>query len=351
MGRLSIVGNVVLCSAALSAVSLSLFGQTEDEKYFNARAAYEARDYETALALLLPLADRGHAPSQTLLAEYYAYGNVFSTDEGKAMMWLERAADQGYATAQRKIGLNYAYASWGVDKDIDEAMRWFALAAAQGDEVAKKKVDEYKSYDAITDKYNIVRSGAADLGLSVKWAACNLGAGSPEEYGDWYAWGETRVKDEYTWKSYDHCEIWMWNNIYLTKYNTVESYGNVDGKLSLEAIDDAASVKLGGSWRIPTEDECRELIGCRWERIDYYWTTGFVVTGPSGVSIFIEAEDTYLSPDIEANYMTSSYDTSEPCCTSCLNVSGSGANGDTPAIILQGKYKSNAMCIRPVCSK
>lgn len=350
MERTPIIRNMALCVAALFAVSSSMFAQSDGEKYSDALAAYEARDYETALELLLPLADRGHAPSQNLLAICYAYGHGFSADEAKAMMWLERAADQGYATAQRNIGLNYAYARWGVDKDTDEAVRWFALAAAQGDEVAREKVAEYESYCAVTERYNIVRSGAADLGLSVKWAACNLGADSPEEYGDWYAWGETRVKDEYSWKNYEHCEIWSWNDMRLTKYNTVESYGNVDGKLSLEAIDDAACVKLGGSWRIPTEDECRELIGCRWERIDYYWTTGFVVTGPSEASIFIEAEDTYLSPDIEANYMTSCYDTTEPCFTSCLNVSGSGANGDTPAIILHGKNKSDAMSIRPVCS-
>lgn len=84
-----------------------------------------------------------------------------------------------------------------------------------------------------------------DLGLSVKWATCNVGANTPEEYGDYFAWGETRPKDYYNWGTYKYC-----NGYYntMTKYCTNSSYGKVDNKTTLELEDDAAYINWGGSW-------------------------------------------------------------------------------------------------------
>ena len=145
-----------------------------------------------------------------------------------------------------------------------------------------------------------VPEGAVDLGLSVYWASCNLGASAPEEFGDYFAWGETEPnynsqnpliwkegKTGYGWESYKWC-----NGIYgsLIKYNTDSSMGPVDNKLYLDESDDAAHVNLGGGWRMPTNSEWMELrTKCTEE-----WTTlngvrGHLVTSPNGCSIFLPA--------------------------------------------------------------
>ena len=130
-----------------------------------------------------------------------------------------------------------------------------------------------------------------DLGLSVKWAPCNLGENifvdSPETYGAYYAWGETETKDNYDWSTY---KFGSSSSGPFTKYNTNSSYGYVDHKTVLEESDDVAHVKLGGGWRIPTDAEWTELrTKCTW-----IWTTengvkGRRVTGPNGNSIFLPA--------------------------------------------------------------
>lgn len=131
-----------------------------------------------------------------------------------------------------------------------------------------------------------------DLGLpsGLKWATCNLGATKPEEYGDYYAWGETAPKDEYKWDNY------KWGGEHsITKYsiNSQTNYKNegfVDGKTVLEAADDAATAKLGTSWRMPTGDEIDELIEkCTWEWTQLNGVKGHKVTGPNGKFIFLPA--------------------------------------------------------------
>ena len=131
-----------------------------------------------------------------------------------------------------------------------------------------------------------------DLGLpsGLKWATCNVGASQPEEYGDYFAWGEVEPKDYYYWDSYKWC-----NGSYDTqiKYCNDSYYGYngfTDNKTTLELSDDAANYNWGGSWRMPTFEEQEELRNnCSWE-----WTTqngvyGRKVTGPNGNSIFLPA--------------------------------------------------------------
>ena len=109
-------------------------------------------------------------------------------------------------------------------------------------------------------------SGAVDLGHSVKWASCNLGASKPEEFGDYFAWGEVSPKstDKYNFKYYRFSgEDMLWTGgrdmCTLTKYNTKSENGVVDNKTQLDLEDDAAHVILGGKWRMPTKDEWEEL--------------------------------------------------------------------------------------------
>ena len=110
-----------------------------------------------------------------------------------------------------------------------------------------------------------------DLGLSVKWATCNVGATTPSDYGDYYAWGETSTKSSYTKK----------NN---------KSYSKRIADIAGKAQYDVARAKWGDKWRMPTKAEMQELIeNCTWT-----WTTqgdhvGYKVTGKNGNSIFLPA--------------------------------------------------------------
>ena len=132
----------------------------------------------------------------------------------------------------------------------------------------KKSSGEVSSFTTLSrPKEIIVTAEAVDLGLSVMWSSCNLGAEKPEDYGDYYAWGETETKENYSWGTYKWCNG-DYNN--LTKYNNSSSYGTVDNKTVLETEDDVAHVKLGGNWRIPTISEVDELISTR-NNASYQW--------------------------------------------------------------------------------
>ena len=118
---------------------------------------------------------------------------------------------------------------------------------------------------------------AVDLGLpsGTKWATCNVGATTPEEYGDYFAWGETETKSNYSWSTYKWCNG---SSSTLTKYNTSSSRGTVDNKTVLELADDAATVNWGGAWRMPTDAEWTELR----ENCEWTWTSDYNGTGVAG---------------------------------------------------------------------
>ena len=131
-----------------------------------------------------------------------------------------------------------------------------------------------------------------DLGLpsGTLWATCNVGADKPEEYGDYFAWGETEPKDVYNWSTYKWC-----NGSYttMTKYCTNSSYGYngfTDGKTELDPEDDAATVNWGENWRMPTNDQQTELrTKCIWTWTTQNGVNGRLVTGPNGNTLFLPA--------------------------------------------------------------
>lgn len=127
-----------------------------------------------------------------------------------------------------------------------------------------------------------------DLGLSVKWATCNVGAKTPEDLGKYYSWGETESKEFYDWTTYKWCEG---EENTQTKYCTSIFYGDVDNKVVLELSDDAANVKLGGNWRIPTTDEFEELSNkCLWVWTSENGVFGYkVISTINANSIFLPA--------------------------------------------------------------
>ena len=115
--------------------------------------------------------------------------------------------------------------------------------------------------------------GYVDLGLpsGKKWATCNVGASSPEDYGDYFAWGETSPKAEYTWE------------------NSVTN-GEQMSDISGNAQYDAATANWGGSWRMPTKEQMEELVvHCEWEWTQVNGVNGAKVIGPNGSCIFLPA--------------------------------------------------------------
>ena len=120
-----------------------------------------------------------------------------------------------------------------------------------------------------------------DLGLSVKWATCNVGAETPEAYGNHYAWGETSTKSNY---SSSNCPT------YGLTISQLQSQGYIDSEGNLNPQYDAAAANWGGDWRMPTEAEMRELIdNCTWTWTTQNGVNGYNVKGPNGNSIFLPA--------------------------------------------------------------
>ena len=122
-----------------------------------------------------------------------------------------------------------------------------------------------------------------DLGLpsGLKWATCNVGANSPEEYGDYFAWGETSTKETY---DDDNCPT---NGLGISE---LEAQGYIDSEGNLNPQYDAATANWGGSWRMPTSAEIQELIdNCTWTWTTYNGVNGYNVEGPNGNSIFLPA--------------------------------------------------------------
>ena len=130
-----------------------------------------------------------------------------------------------------------------------------------------------------------------DLGLpsGTLWATMNVGANSPEDYGDYFAWGETEPKEVYNWETYKWGDG---SSRELTKYCTKSSYGTVDGKTELDPEDDAAQVNWGPSWRMPTLEQLDELCNyCTWHWTQTNGVNGYQLIGPNGNAIFLPAAD------------------------------------------------------------
>ena len=148
---------------------------------------------------------------------------------------------------------------------------------------------------------NIILGGGAptpveheyvDLGLpsGTLWATCNVGANNPEDYGEYYAWGETEPKQTYEWKSYLWCNG---SQRKLTKYCNTDYYGTVDNKTELDPEDDAAHVNWGPEWCMPTTEQQEELcLMCTWRWTQLNDVNGYLVTGPNENTLFLPAAGT-----------------------------------------------------------
>ncbi len=158
-----------------------------------------------------------------------------------------------------------------------------------------------------------------DLGLpsGILWATCNVGASNPEDYGNHYAWGETRTKYSYDWNSSGYYKWGVYDskdpNDGMTKYN------QTDGKTTLDASDDVARTYWGVEWRMPTYEEQRELCTqCTWVWGSLNGTNGYKIKGPNGNILFLPAAGMYIESEFysgeeDGYYWSSTRCFSSPC--------------------------------------
>ena len=187
------------------------------------------------------------------------------------------------------------------------------LTGNQAVEYDISQLDSISFIEGTTEEHEYV-----DLGLpsGTLWATCNVGASKPEEYGDYFAWGETTTKGTYDWGTYKYCKG---TDDTMTKYCTDSYYGTVDNKTELEPSDDAATVNWGSGWQMPSREQCAELINSNYTTTT--WTTlngvyGRKITSKSnGNSIFLPAaryrKDTSLNNPGNGYYWSRSLNSSD----------------------------------------
>lgn len=250
------------------------FGYFEDISYFDLDG--------TSFLLKVPVLDLTVDGSTcmrtyTALQEKVANGEKLTSDEKTLMDACIEIINDELKKFQARVFVEANGIKYYVEEDI---------YAGTIDFDPKYEPDEDSSSSTTIQGHEYV-----DLGLSVKWATCNVGASKPEGYGDYYAWGETTTKSNYDWDTYKWCQG---SGDSMTKYCTSSSYGKVDNKSVIELSDDVAYVKWGNKWRMPTEDEMDELTTkCSWKWTKQSGVNGYLVTGPNGKTIFLPASGFY----------------------------------------------------------
>ena len=173
-----------------------------------------------------------------------------------------------------------------------------------------------------------------DLGLSVKWATCNVGASSPKEYGSYFAWGETCPKSNYSSRS--------------LKYGG-DITNSIDEKMCLVLSNDAASANWGSSWRMPTyeeQDELRHM--CIWTWESEVGHNGYKITSKrNGNSIFLPATGFKDGINLCMEDYSGSYWSSSLRARDCENAFF--LHFDPHGISRNNTSRSAGKCVRPVC--
>ena len=204
-----------------------------------------------------------------------------------------------------------------------------ARKSAAASEAAMKRMQD--SLDRLNaERYRGEENGHEwiDLGLSVKWATCNVEATSPSDYGQYYAWGEILEKSEYT------------------EANS-QTYGVQMKNISGDIRYDVARSRWGGSWRMPTQAEMEELVAkCRWKWTSLDGHNGYSVTGPNRTSIFLPASGSRYETDLDHAGMNGNYWTSSPNGSFAGNSSSLNFNADSRDVCWH--YRDYGFTVRPV---
>lgn len=279
-----------------------------------------------------------------------------------AMLLAASSADaQNTMRVHQKDGTVHEYTITDV-----EFVDWYEKTTPEGEGTEPV----YEDIDVNGTTYHLGISGAIDLGIGVKWAAYNVGAEAPGEYGDYFAWGETTGykdgKTTFGWSTYKYMQEGYSDYNHVTKYTTEDGWTTgcwydgdtyvgttVDGvtyknKTQLDAEDDVAHVKWQGDWRMPTKAELDDLrTKCTWVWTTYGGHNGYVVVGSTGSAIFLPAaggrDDSRLIYAGSCGYYWSSSLSGSGSCDA-YNLSFSSGDVDW--------YDGSRYCgrsVRPVC--
>ncbi|WP_165155611.1 DUF1566 domain-containing protein [Parabacteroides sp. ZJ-118] len=234
--------------------------------------------------------------------------------------------------------------------DLSEGTYNYCAYAKFGTEIS---YGDIKTFVIEVDNEEPTPGQAVDLGLSVKWASWNVGANKPEEFGSHYAWGETGEKSVYDFNTYSHWQDLDGSGDRLLPNCSgdcmnFEELVNIGNNISGTNYD-VAHVRWGGKWRMPTRNECMELITkCKEKWVEYHGVGGLLITGPNGNSIFLPAVG-YKGEDIigvapKAWYWTASIHNSLFYDAYYL-----GFSNDNYGTMVNGAFRWNGAVIRPVC--
>lgn len=209
------------------------------------------------------------------LIEMVPSGDYTTSD--KVFQFMVKYGEGLYTNRHADFGKNQGY-KLNVTKVPDLA----SFLKGYYKSVHKVNVGESKQQQPVP-KPNRDMDDRVDLGLpsGILWASCNIGASSPSELGDYFAWGEKESKDAYGWETYRLCH---------GSYDSIFKYTKTDGKSVLESQDDVAKSVLGGDWRIPTKEDMEELVEeCEWKWTREKSVLGWKVIGPNNNYIFLPA--------------------------------------------------------------
>lgn len=170
------------------------------------------------------------------------------------------------------------------------------ISTSSNEEIAVEYRHQSDEVLSLTYEYVQMPYEYVDLGLpsGTLWANYNIGANSPEEYGDKFAWGELEPKSTYNWSTYKYCQG---SENTMTKYCVDSSYGIYDGKQTLDLEDDVAYMTWGADWRMPSYEQQNELLNtsyCTWTWTNQNGTDGYLITSIlNGNSIFLPTDKSH----------------------------------------------------------
>lgn len=331
---------------------------------YNKRFIYIAEPETGRIDMSLPLGSMGGVSAPTDPYEYLKNNPNISVDEEgnwyaygkKAVIWeINQPAGEKTSSpsGMRTMGGSRPFGSMSAQPMGGVAVRPMGGSQSMSN---SGKVQQNNNKE---NNYEYV-----DLGLSVKWATCNMGAEKPEDSGDYFAWGETGTKSTFKWDNYKfRISGNSYQDLTFSKYNTDPARGSVDSITVLALTDDVAHVRWGGNWRMPTIEEFQELIdNCTWTwtELNDSFKSGYIVKsnipGYTDRSIFLPAagwkgEELSLQ-GMFGCYWTASLNSHQPFSARRVEFA---ANQEMMALssgTINSTFSSsraNGLSVRPVC--
>ena len=302
-------------------------------------------------ATIMVTADDGNGARATCEVEVKQYVTEITIDKTILSLVIGDIADLSVTSILPESANDMTY-SWSSSDDniatVDNSGK--VTAKAKGNAIIKAMANDGSEISASCSLVVFARPDAIDMGTEVngkkiKWASHNIGASSPEEYGSYYAWGETETKSDYSWSTY---KFGTSSSGPFSKYNTINSYGIVDNKTVLDLEDDIANVKLGDNWRIPTEEDWAALRAmCTWSWTTQNGVNGMLVTATNGNSIFLPAAGFWSNSNLKLSGTRGYYWSSSICIEQTYNAWYLIFDSDD-VVISGGMWRCFGHSVRPV---